>query len=130
MAVCVELPAPITVNNVLLLDAWQEAEDGSWGNPDTFNTLDTTYAREPDAYRPNAYPFFAYATFQTGANAQVETLLTGAPSYNYAPIIADLRANAPASTTAQAILSSSWGTQPTIVGDLTSGLTWVPRYTW
>lgn len=100
-AVLRAIRAPVTPNNVQLLDAWSRAEGGRAAN----NPLNTTQAA-PGATNMNSAGVKNYPSPAAGVAATVATLTNG----RYGTILSNLRANAPATQTARAIAASPWGT--------------------
>jgi hypothetical protein len=93
--------APITKNNIKLLNAWARAEGGTAA----YNPLNTTQPA-PGASSYNSVGVRNFRDPQQGVQATVKTLLNG-----YYPNIVDgLRNDAHPRITAQAIEKSPWGT--------------------
>jgi hypothetical protein len=93
--------APITKNNIKLLNAWARAEGGTA----SYNPLNTTQPAS-GASNYNTVGVKNFRNPQQGAQATIKTLLNG-----YYPNIVDgLRNDAHPNITAQAIEKSPWGT--------------------
>jgi hypothetical protein len=94
--------APICVDNLTILVAWQAAE----GTAAAHNPLATTHGFA-GATDFNAVGVKNYPSLDAGLDATIETL-HGPEAYGYGPILGALDSCAPAMTTAQAINASSW----------------------
>jgi hypothetical protein len=97
-----KLGMPITSENVKAVSAWEQAE----GTKASFNPLATTQSGFTGETRFNSVGVKNYATYQDGIDANVHALTNG----RYANILAALQAGNDATTAAQAIKDSPWGT--------------------
>jgi len=97
------LGAPRCDENLLIVVAWETSESTAAA----FNPLATTHAME-GATAMNSVGVKNYVSLDQGLDASRDTLTGGAGSYGYAAIVDDLRACAPAESTAAAINASAW----------------------
>lgn len=104
--------APNCDNNRTAMTAWQRAEGGYTNNTATYNWLNTTEVNiAGHTNNPiNSYNVQAYETYEIGIAATVKTLTNG----KYDAILGALRSCADPCTTAEAIVSSPWGTSSLI----------------
>lgn len=93
--------APVTPENVRVIEAWMRAEGGASHN----NPLNTTQDA-PGASNFNDVGVKTYSSYQQGVQATVQTLLNGM----YANIIDALKKGNSAKAVADAIANSPWGT--------------------
>jgi len=94
--------APITAANLRALNAWQQAEGGTYAN----NPFNTTLQTPQQVGAANSAGVRGYATPQAGIQATIDTLQNG----NYGGILSALRAGNNPTAVAQAIANSPWGT--------------------
>lgn len=98
------LKAPVTRHNVLALELWAESEGvKAYAN----NPLATTL-RKPGSRNYNSAGVQIYAKPEDGGVAAAETLLHGAPAYNYGPVIKAFRTQDTYLNMWVAIHNSSW----------------------
>lgn len=93
--------APVTAENLRVMEAWMRAEGGAEHN----NPLNTTQGAE-GATDFNSVGVKTYKSYQQGVQATIETLMNG----YYANIISALRQGTSARAVADAIAASPWGT--------------------
>lgn len=104
--------APQTQSNDAILVGWAAAEGGHWHNSAWFNPLNTTI-HEPGSHVMGgggggaAAGVQAYSSWTEGLKATYDSL-NGWLQQGGPKILADLRAGAPAATTAHDIGASSW----------------------
>jgi peptidoglycan hydrolase CwlO-like protein len=99
------LGAPTCRNNLVLTVAWEATEY----TMATWNPLATSYPM-PGATTFNSSGVKNYPTMDSGITAEVNTLESTNPAFNYAPIVRDLRACADPLVTADAINHSAYCT--------------------
>lgn len=127
VAVLNKLGYKATPGAVKALVGWQAAEGGHWNNSARYNPLNTTQP-EPgyETFRSvgqGAADIGIYKSWQQGIDATVKTLENG----RYGGILAGLRSG-DAGAVANAIGSSPWGTNGTLVSRAISGASGsVPR---
>ena len=97
------LGAPPCAENLLIVVTWETAES----TEAIFNPLATTRDM-PGATDMNSVGVKDYISLEQGLDASRDTLLLGAESYLYGPIVERLRACASAESTARAINASAW----------------------
>ncbi len=97
------LKAPACRRNMQVIVAWETAES----TLARYNPLATVYYL-PGAVPANTSGVQNYVSFAQGIEATRDTLLGGSGSFNYASIVDDLLACAPARKTAYAVWNSSW----------------------
>jgi hypothetical protein len=95
--------APTCEENLVLLVAWQAQESTSA----RFNPLATTHVM-PGATAMNSVGVRNYVSVAQGLQGTLATLEAPIADYGYAPILASLRACAPAETTAWYVNASAW----------------------
>lgn len=93
--------APVTSENVRVIEAWMRAEGGASHN----NPLNTTQDA-PGASNFNDVGVKTYSSYQQGVQATIQTLLNGL----YGNIIDALKRGNSAKAVADAIAASPWGT--------------------
>lgn len=105
-----QIGAPLSLQNLHVLNAWAQAEGGSAQNNPFNTTLETQHSLSP--YNSfvggdgGTYHVWNYATPQAGIAATVQTLKNG----YYPNILAALRQGTDAHAVAHAIANSPWGT--------------------
>jgi len=104
--------APESPQNVQAITAWESAEGGNWNNTAAYNPLNTTLD-EPGAAAINSAGVKAYANWQQGLQATVDTLSGTA----YAGIRQALAAGNDPQAVANAVTASPWGTGPFSAGN-------------
>lgn len=109
--------APVTAQNLRLLDAWQRAEGGTYSN----NPFNTTLRTSSQIGSANSAGVRGYATPQAGIDATIQTLLNTGGGSSYANVVKALRAGNNARAVAQAIAASPWGTGQGVLNVLGSG---------
>jgi len=113
-AVLTGIGAPITPQNIMALNAWQQAE----GTAAAFNPLATTqYAQGAGVLAGNTAGVRNYVSPQQGVTATVQTLLNG----YYPDVLAAFRGNQGAMAVGQAVANSPWGTGGGILRVLRGG---------
>lgn len=111
--------APVTTNNVMFLNAWQQAEGGGQSGPSrtAYNWLNTTQSA-PGAVAINSVGVKSYPNYQTGINALSKTLTNG----YYNPIVSALRlGNTSPQQLASLVAKSPWGTGGGVLRVLKAG---------
>jgi len=103
-AILVGIGAPVTKNNINYLYAWRQAEGGHA----TFNPFNTTMKRE-GATNYNSVGVKNYISEQQGIEATVSTLLDNR-HHRYDAILSALKNDSDPMITAEALVSSPWGT--------------------
>ena len=98
-----EIGAPDCAENRVVLVAWQAQE----GTTARFNPLATTHAM-PGATDFNSVGVKNYLSAAQGLDATRETLVEGAASYGYEPILTSLRSCSDAEATAWYVNASAW----------------------
>lgn len=104
--------APITPDNLRVMEAWMRAEGGANHN----NPLNTTQGAE-GATDWNSVGVKSYVSYQQGVAATIQTLLNGL----YPNIINALKAGNSADAVAAAIENSPWGTGGLVTQIIRSG---------
>jgi hypothetical protein len=98
-----QIGAPTCSDNLTIVVTWESQESTAAA----FNPLATTVPAD-GAVTFNTAGVKNYTSLDQGLQATADTLRLGSPTYLYGPVLQDLEACAPASTTAVAINASSW----------------------
>lgn len=103
-----------TNGNITAIMAWMRAEGGHWNNSAHYNPLNTTQ-KMSGASSMNSVGVKSYTSWDQGLQATVITLRNG----YYGSILSALKSGGSASSVANAVVNSPWGTKHISVSGIT-----------